>query len=99
MKVLNFKGHYSGEYTFSREMREKAASYLLNNIVQAVLLLSGIIEYAVLIYQIDSSQEYQGTLSATTGVKPQCIIVEKMRLFSAHKQKASLVAIDLMRTY
>ncbi len=52
MKVLTFKGHFSGEYTFPREMREKAASYLLNNIVQAVLLLSGIIGYTVFVFQI-----------------------------------------------
>ncbi len=69
-------------------MREEASSRLLFKLIQAVILLSTILVYTVLIYHLGrQSAQWLYTLPNNG----------RTALFSVHKQKASLIALDVWR--
>ncbi len=72
-------------------MREKAAWSLLYNTVLTIVLMSAVIGYTVLIYQFGQQSAQTMYALKRNGCDTQTAS------FSVHKQKASLIALDVWR--
>ncbi len=68
LHVRRLEGHFynkhsqfccSTDFTFARKMRENAGSFQLHNTVLAIVVLSGVIAYTVLIYKLGQQSVQQ----------------------------------------
>ncbi len=100
MKFLHFKHNkncFPSQRTFAREVKEEAASFQHYNIILVAILLIGVVAYTALIYKLGQKSAQPTYTLPYHRSEQHTVSTEGATPFSVHKQKASLIALDLWR--